>query len=184
MTACSWESVWFIQMNGDLWVTKRTTTNQRSINNGVNTTCLYEWKHSLTLGGLRILSVGGVCLLKVIAGSEWGKQVLPFQFYTQHCFNPVLAQTLWLMSSSCVFADKPGMPHCYVTQQGAHTWSSVVHPCSSGDRRGAAGRAGPVSPRQTHSAAPTAAHSSPPGPWTQAHPEEEDNRSGPWHYHT
>lgn len=54
--------------------------------------------------------------------------------------------------------------------RGAQTWSSVVPRCSSGDRRGAAGRGGPASPRRTHSAAPVAAHSSPPGLPTQAHP--------------
>lgn len=43
-----------------------TTVNQN--------TCICELKKStaLTLGGLRILSIGGVCLLKVIAGSECG----------------------------------------------------------------------------------------------------------------
>lgn len=70
--------------------------------------------------------------------------------------------------------------HCWPEMpwllEGARTWSSVVHPCSSGDRRAAAGRAAPASPQQKHSAAPTAAHSSPPGPQTQAPPDDRENR--------
>lgn len=53
------------------------------------------------------------------------------------------------------------------------TWSSVVHPSSSGDRRAAAGTAGPASRRRRRSAAPAAARSSPPGRSTRAHPVAE-----------
>lgn len=49
--------------------------------------CLHT---ALTLGGLRILSVGGVCLLKVITCSEWRKQVGAFSLIFICCFNPLL----------------------------------------------------------------------------------------------
>lgn len=66
---------------------------------------------ALTLGGLRILSVGGVGLLKVIAGSERGKQVLAFNFIADtaliphglRCdgsFNPQLGHTPGVAASA------------------------------------------------------------------------------------
>lgn len=72
------------------------------------------------------------------------------------------------------FDSRPPPPHSSVSP----TWSSVAHPCSSGDRRAAAGRAAPASPRQKHSAAPAAAHSSPPDPQTQARPGGGETRLG------
>lgn len=129
----------------------------------------------LTLGGLRILSIGGVCLLKVIAGSEGRnefyflcsfhrskkkpKKLVTPQLAFNFIFDTALTHTS--LNRACV-----NPTHSSVSP----TWSSVAHPCSSGDRRAAAGRAAPASPRQKHSAAPAAAHSSPPGPQTQAHP--------------
>lgn len=142
------------------------------------------------MGGLRILSIGGVCLLKVIAGSEGRNEFYflcsfhrskkkkkkenlshhSFQFHIRHIFDSRLTQPD--PNRACL-----NPTHSSVSP----TWSSVAHPCSSGDRRAAAGRAAPASPRQKHSAAPAAAHSSPPGLQTQAHPGGGEKRSGHQH---
>lgn len=96
-----------------------------------------------------------------------------FQFHIRHSFDSHLTQPD--PNRACL-----NPTHSSVSP----TWSSVAHPCSSGDRRAAAGRAAPASPRQKHSAAPAAAHSSPPGPQTQAHPgggREEVRTPAPVH---
>lgn len=158
-----------------------------SDDSGPEDVCMYELeKITLTLGGLRILSISGVCLLGVIARSERGKRFLlfvPFSLKTQMSHHiTALIHCCHNHVGSCnpgVFADKLrlSVQHSASLSEAAPTWSSVVHPCSSGDRRGATGRAGPASPRQKHSAAPTATHSCPRGPPTQAHPDHEQQRT-------
>lgn len=87
-------------------------------------------------------------------------------------FNPLLSQSRWLIPVCvCRRIRARQVPH-----SESPTWSSVAPPCSSGDRRGAAGRAAPACPQQKHSAAPAAAHSSPPGLQKQAHPAREQQR--------
>lgn len=65
---------------------------------------------AVTLGGLRILSISGVCLLRVIARSEKGRRFftlcvvslktkMPFNFIFHtaliHCSAPVILQACW-----------------------------------------------------------------------------------------
>lgn len=73
---------------------------------------------ALTLGGLRILSIGGVCLLKVIAGSERGETSFTVsQKQKITAFNFTFSTALIRCCHSHVgssnprlFADEPGLP--------------------------------------------------------------------------